>query len=127
MADRFKNFSVYGENGRKMEFQTDASLSGKSNAEPIIVDGKQAGASEGVETSTASIDMAICVGGRDSSQAIFDLYKSKKFVDFTFGVIDGRILKANMMVDTFDYTGKAANGTTTFKCTLLGGSIDKVG
>jgi hypothetical protein len=125
--DRFKNFSVYGDNGRKVEFQTDATLSGKSNAEQVIVDGKVAGSTEGVETSTASIDMAICIGGKDSSQSIFDLYKSKKYTDFTFGVIDGRVLSANMMVDSFDYTGKAANGSTTFKCSLIGGEIKKVG
>jgi len=61
--DRFKNFSVYGDNGRKVEFQTDATLSGKSNAEQVVVDGKVAGSTEGVDTSTASIDMAICIGG----------------------------------------------------------------
>lgn len=127
MADRFRNFSVYGENGRRVEFQTDATLEGESNAEQIIVDGKVAGSSEGVETSSASIDSAICVGGKDSTQAIFDLYKSKKYASFTFGIIDGRVLSASMMVKNFKYTGKAANGTTTFSCSLVGGAIEKVG
>jgi hypothetical protein len=127
MGDKFRNFSVYGKSGRKVEYQTDATLSGKSNAEQIIVDGKVAGSTEGVETSTATIDAAICVGGKDSTQAIFDLYKAKEYAEFTFGIIDGRVLSCNMMVDSFDYTGKAANGQTTFKCSLIGGAVNKVG
>jgi len=127
MADKFRNFSCYGKSGRKVEFQTDSTIDGESNSEQIIVDGKVAGASEGVETSSVTIDSAICVAGKDSTQAIFDLYKSKEYTDFTFGIIDGRILTANMMVKSFKYTGKAANGTTTFSCSLVGGEIRKVG
>jgi hypothetical protein len=127
MADKFRNFSVYGKNGRKVEYQTDATLDGESNSEQIIVDGKVAGASEGVETSSATIDSALCVAGKDSTQSIFDLYKAKEYADFTFGIIDGRILTANMMVKSFKVTGKAANGTTTFSCSLVGGGITKTG
>lgn len=124
---RFRNFSVYGKSGRKIEYQTDATLEGESNSEQIIVDGDVAGASEGVETSSATIDAAICVGGKDSTQSLFDLYKSKDYADFTFGIIDGRVLQANMMVKGFKCTGKASNGTTTFSCSLVGGKISKVG
>jgi hypothetical protein len=124
---RFRNFSCYGKSGRKLDYQTDATLEGESNSEQIIVDGDVAGASEGVKTSSASIDMAISVGGNDSSQAIYDLYDSGEYTDFTFGIIDGRVLSSKMMVKNFKYAGKAANGTTTFSCSLVGGKVKKVG
>jgi hypothetical protein len=127
MGDKFRNFSVYGKDGRKVEFMTTASLKGASNSEQIIVDGKVAGASEGVKTSSASIAAAICVGGRDSTQVLYDLWDSGEYTDFTFGMIDGRILSANMKVDSFEYGAQAANGTTTFSCELIGAKPKKVG
>jgi hypothetical protein len=127
MGEKFRNFSCYGKSGRKVEYQTDASLEGESNSEQIIVDGDIPGASEGVPTSSASIDSAICVGGKDSTQTLFDLYESGEYTEYTFGIIDGRIMSANMKVKSIKYTGKAANGTTTFSAQLMGGRIKKVG
>lgn len=123
----FRNFSVYGKSGRKAKFMTDATLEGESNAETIIVDGDVAGSSMGVPTSSASIDYAISAEGEDSSQVMYDLWDSGEWTKFTFGMIDGRILSAEMMVKSFKYTGKAANGTTTFSCQLIGKKPQKVG
>ena len=125
--DKFGNFSTYGQDGRRVEFQTQASLKGASNSEQIIVDGTVAGASEGVPTSSSSISAAICKGGKESTQVLFDLWKSKKYTDFTFGIIDGRILSAKMKIDSFEYASQSAPGTTTFSCELVGGDISKVG
>ena len=128
MADnKFRNFSCYGKSGRKFDYMTDSTLEGESNAEQIIVDGDVPGSTTGVPTSTAKIDMAISVGGKESSQIMFDLWESGEYTDYTFGVIDGRILSAKMMVKSFTYTGKAANGMLTFSCNLVGGKIKKVG
>ena len=124
---RFTNFSVYGKDGRKQDYQTSANLSGESNAEPVIVDGDVPGYSEGVPTSAASIEYAICREGNDASQTMFDLWASKKTAVFTFGIIDGRILKATMLVKSFDYKSDPKSGTTGFTCSLIGGNVTKTG
>lgn len=127
MGDKFKNFSFYGKNGRRIEFLTDGSLECTSNAEQIVVDGKVAGASEAVETSTATINAAVCVAGKDSTQSLFDLFKSKEYATFTFGIIDGRILSASMLVTSCKFDSNAAKGTTTLSCSMIGGEVSKKG
>lgn len=127
MADKFRNFSFYGKNGRKIEFLTDGSFECTSNAEQIIVDGKVAGASEAVETSTATINAALCVSGKDSTQALFDAYKAKEYNTYTFGIVDGRILSASMLITSLKYDSNAPKGTSTISASLTGGEVTKKG
>jgi hypothetical protein len=123
----FRNFSCFSKNGRKVTFQTDASIESKSNAEQIIVDGQVVGYSDGVPTSSASINGALAVEGEDSTQVLFDAHTNKERIRMSFGIIDGRILGATMLVETFKIDGKAANGTTVFSCSLIGDGLKKVG
>ena len=124
---RFSNFSVYGKNGRRIRFQTDATLEGESNAEQVIVDGEVAGSFRGVPTSQANIDAAICKDGEEGTQMMYDLLDSGEYETFVFGIIDARLISVSMMVKNFKYTGKASNGSTTFSCSLQGRKPKKVG
>lgn len=124
---RFRNFTVYAKSGAKIKLQTEANLTSKSNATQIVVDGDVPGYSEGVPTSSASIKGALCVEGHSSTQALFDAHSAKETLKMTFGIIDGRILSANMLIETITYDGKAADGTSVFSMELIGDGLKKVG
>lgn len=127
MANKFTNFSVYVGTGRRVEFQTSVSVEGESNSELMIVDGGVAGVSSGVPTSSATVEAATCVKGKDSTQFLFDKWKAGEFFPVTFGIVDGRIITCSMVAKNISFKGDPKAGTTSFSCTLQGGSLDKVG
>lgn len=125
MAYHVRSFSFYVD-GRRVKFMTKVSLEGDSNSEQIAVDGDLV-LTSGVPTSSASIDAAVCVEGHDSTQKLYDLWDQGEYTPCTFGVIDGRILSAEMTVKTLKYDSDPKSGSTTFSGTLIGKKIKKVG
>ena len=125
MAEHIRSFSFYVD-GRRVKFMTSVSLEGDSNSEQIAVDGDLV-LTSGVPTSSATIESAICVEGHDSTQKIFDAWDRGEYIPCTFGVIDGRILSAEMTVKTLSYKSDPKVGSTTFSGSLIGKKIKKVG
>jgi hypothetical protein len=122
-----RNFSIYGQDGRKYDFATKGTLKFTNNGAQLIGDGKWLGKSKGVPTSTFSCDNIISVGGNESTKMAAEAVRSQDYLDMSFGIIDGKIYTATMSADDVTFETDMEQGTLTGSFSFSGGEVETIG
>ena len=119
----FRNFSIYSDSGKRITYAKSGSIDSSANGELVIGDGQVLGRSAGVPTAKATIEVGIDVEGNSGWISFLQSMaqaSSTKPMKMTFGIVDGKILAADMWCESANAKASMAQGTTDGDISLIG-------